>query len=151
MTRFGASGLMPGTLGRFSGLQLSHRAPHIVRAVVEGLAYELNRHLDFLRGSGQPITEVALGGGAAASRVTPQLIADVTGLPLRCAGGSESSLIGAAVIARGLLEPTASLAALAQLMAPSNTSVHPGSNASLYQDQYHQYLGSLPVASAVSS
>ena len=74
MTPFGASGLMPGTMGRLLGLQLSHRAPHIVRAVVEGLAFELNRHLDFLRGSGQPITEVVLGGGAAASRVTPQLI-----------------------------------------------------------------------------
>jgi sugar (pentulose or hexulose) kinase len=151
MTPFGASGLMPGTLGRFSGLQLSHRAPHIVRAVVEGLAYELNRHLDFLHRAGQPIAELVLGGGAAGSRVTPQLLADITGLPLRCAGGTESSLVGATIIARGLLEPKASLARLAQSMAPSNISIHPGLNASFYQDQYHQYLGGMPVALPVSS
>jgi xylulokinase len=146
MTAFGASGLMPGTLGRFFGLQLSHRAPHIVRSVVEGLAYELNRHLDFLRRAGQPVTELVLGGGAAGSRVTPQILADVTGLPLRCANGNESSLIGAAIIARGLLEPKTSLAALAQAMAPSGKLVRPGPDSAAYREQYQQYSMSLPVA-----
>ncbi len=144
MTPFGASGLKPGTLGRLSGLQLSHQPCHILRAVLEGLAFELNRHLDFLRSAGQPITELVLAGGAAASRVTPQLLADVTGLPLRSAPGSDSSLLGAAIIARALLEPTASLAAMSQPMAPSSQLIGPGRDSAFYQEHYRQYVSELP-------
>lgn len=143
MTPFGASGLPSGVRGRLSGLQLSHGAPHVLRAVVEGLACELNRHLDFLRKAGQPIEWMSLCGGAAASRVTPQLLADVTGLPLRCFSSSESSLLGAAIVARGLLEPGASLTGLAEAMIPAARQVAPGANAPFYKDLYRSYLASL--------
>jgi xylulokinase len=150
MTPFGASGLVQGTKGRLTGLQLSHRSPHIVRAVVEGLAYELNRHLGFLRGAGQQIHQLVMGGGAAASRVTPQLIADVTGLPLRCFAGSEASLVGAGILARALVEPGSSLSQLAEAMLPEAKPVHPGASAAFYREGYQAYLNSLPIAQPIT-
>jgi sugar (pentulose or hexulose) kinase len=146
MTPFGASGLAPGARGRLAGLQLSHRPAHVLRAVVEGLAYEVNRHLDFLRRAGQPIDQLVLGGGAAASAVTPQILADVAGLPLRCFAASEASLVGATILARGLLEPAQSPANLAGSMKPASRSVLPGGNAPFYQEEYRHYLASLPLS-----
>lgn len=146
MTPFGATGLVPGARGRWSGLQLAHRPAHLLRAVVEGLAHELNRHLGFLRNAGQPIRQLVLGGGAAASAVTPQILADVTGVPLSCFASSEASLAGAAVIARGLLDPGQPLGELSAAMLPPSRQVDPGVQASVYQAQYRHYLASLPLA-----
>jgi xylulokinase len=146
MTPFVAAGLAQGTRGRFNGLQLCHGSAHLVRAVVEGLGYELNRHLGFLDKTDHPVNELVMGGGAAASRVTPQLVADITALPLRCFSGIEASLLGAAILARGLLEPRKSLDQVANEMMPAFKRVEPGPNALFYQEQYRRYLASLLAA-----
>ncbi len=140
----GASGLAPGTTGRLSGLQLSHRPAEVVRAVVEGLAFELNRHLGFLRKAGAPPDRLVMSGGAASGQVTPQMVADITGLPLCCVSCGEASLLGAAILARGLLEPKASLVGLVSEMAPPPRVVEPGADALFYQEQYQRYARSLP-------
>lgn len=172
LTPFGASGLSPGTRGRFAGLQLHHSPPHIIRAVVEGLGYELNRYLNLLQTSqstearvpeadlqsvaspvfnrqtvdtASTIDRLVMGGGAAASPVTPQILADIAGLPLRCFAGSDATLTGAAILARGLLEPSRSLAALADEMNPPSREVNPGPNQSFYQQEFQGYLASLPL------
>jgi L-xylulokinase len=132
-------------------LQLSHGSGHVVRAVLEGLAFELKRHIGFLREAGLPIERLVLGGSAAASRVTPPLLAAVTALPLACAGSRASSTLGAAIIARGLCEPASPLAKLAEEMAPAASYVEPeAAAASLYQAHYEEYLRSLPVLEANS-
>jgi xylulokinase len=141
------AGLAPDTKARIAGLQLSHRPGHVVRAVLEGLAFELKRHIGLLREAGLPIERLALSGGAAASRVTPAMLAAVTGLPLACAGSRASSPLGAAVIARGLCEPATPLATLAEEMAPPAGHVEPAADASeLYQAQYGEYLRSILVS-----
>lgn len=145
LTAFAPSGVAPNTRGRLSGLKLSHGPAHVVRAVLEGLAFELRRHLDLLRKAGMPISRLVLGGAVAASRISPQIISDVTGLPLECAGGGEGSSLGAAIIARGLLEPKKSLADIAREMAPVARRVEPGSAAKLYDKQYERYLRGLPL------
>jgi xylulokinase len=145
LTPGGAAGLLPGTKGRWSGLQLSHRPAHVARTVVEGLAFELKRHLLFLRRAGVPVKNLLMGGAAAAGRVTPQILADVTGLPVGCSGTGASSLLGAAILARGLIEPRKSLAALADDMVPRARQVRPGSDAALYAARFAEYLASLPL------
>ena len=143
------AGLPPNTKGRISGLQLSHGPGHVVRAVLEGLAFELKRHIGLLRDAGLRIERLVLSGGAAASRVTPRMLAAVTELPLKCAGSRASSALGAAIIARGICEPASSLVALAEEMAPATTPVEPEAEAaSLYQTQFKDYLSSLPSVEA---
>lgn len=139
----GVSGLALEGKGRLSGLQLSHCPADVLRAVVEGLAFELNRYLNFLREAGWPVERLALGGGAASSRVTTQILADVTDLPLACEPTGEASLLGAAILARGLLEPDTSLAELSEAMLPSARHVEPGAAAGFYREQFNRYLRSL--------
>jgi xylulokinase len=145
MTPFGASGLRAETRGRLSGLQLSHNRAHVVRAVVEGLAFELRRHLLFLRNANIPVERLIMCGGAAAGRATPQIIADVTGLPIACMAASEASPLGAAIVARGLLEPRRSLSDLAAEMVAAPQLIEPGTNTAFYREQFGEYLRSLPI------
>jgi xylulokinase len=147
----GVSGLAPGTKGRLSGLQLSHRPGDVVRAVVEGLAFELNRYLDFLRSDGWPVARLVMGGGAASSQVTTQILADATSLPLACLGTGEASLLGAAILARGLVETESSLADLSAAMVPPARRVEPGAQAPFYREQYEEYLRALPRRGARQS
>jgi len=145
LTGFAPSGVVPNSRGRLAGLQLSHGPAHLARAVLEGLAFELRRHIDFLRKAGMPVERLVLGGAVAVSRVSPQILSDVCGLPVECAGGGEGSPLGAAIIARGLIEPATSLAIIASEMAPTTRRVEPGPTAALYREQYERYLRDLPL------
>ena len=135
-----------GTRGRWDGLQLSHGRAQLVRSVVEGLAFELKRHLLLIEGAGTTVRKMVVGGTAAASRVTPQLLADVTGLPLTCFKDSAGSALGACIIARGLQQPDRSLADLTEEMLPQPSEVQPGPNASVYAKLFEQYMESLLVS-----
>ena len=142
----GGAGLVPGTPGGLRGLRLSHRAAHIIRAVVEGLALELARYLRFLTDAGIAVERLVMCGGAAASRVTPQIIADATGLSIECSAESDTSALGAAVIARALTEPTAEPAGLSEEMRPQVRLFRPGGDATLYRQLFNGYVASLPLA-----
>jgi len=132
--RFGASG------GRIAGIKLAHSADHLLRAVVEGLACELARHLGFLTGAGLPVRRLVMCGGAATGRVTPQIVADVTGRPVTCVSQPAVSAFGAATIARRLAEPGAELAVLARKLAPARKTVEPGNDAAAYRHVLRRYL-----------
>ena len=91
--------------GRLSGITLAHEQPHVVRAVVEGLACELFRHVRQLADAGIRIERLSICGSAASGENTPQIIADVTRLPVRCVETPDISALGAAMLARSLAEP----------------------------------------------
>jgi sugar (pentulose or hexulose) kinase len=151
VTPFGASGLAPGTRGRLTGLQLGHAPAHLVRAVVEGLACELNRHLGFLGQAGLAVRILVMGGTVAGSRSTTQILADVTGLPLLCSGAGGGSVHGAAILSRGLLEPERSLADLSREMRPPACRVEPGENQAFYRELFEDHVRSLPIRSPGSA
>ena len=142
----GGAGLAPGTRGCLAGLRLSHSPAHVLRAVVEGLAMELARYIHFLVDNGTPVTRLVMCGGAAASRVTPQIVADVTGLPVACIKEKEVSAFGAVVIARGLVEPDADLATLCREMTPDSRILEPGPDSVRYRHLLDEYVASLPKA-----
>jgi len=126
--------------GRIAGITLAHTARHLIRAVVEGLACELMRHLRLLTDAALPIRRLILCGAAAASCATPQIIADLSGRPVACVTEPAVSALGAAVVARSLVEPHEALAALAARLAPQCRIVEPGAHAPLYQRLLEEYL-----------
>lgn len=133
------AGLGPEAAGAITGLRLTHTPAHFLRAVIEGLGYELNRHLLMLRRAQFPVEQLSMGGGAAASRVTTQIIADITGLPVACAAESESSLVGALILARRMHEPDRSWTSLVEEMGTPGRLVAPGADQSFYSDAYREY------------
>ena len=144
---FGATGVAAETKGCLDGLQLAHGPAHVLRSVVEGLACELNRHLDFLRHGGLAVERLLMTAGAATSEVTPQVIADVTGLPVICHADVAGSL-RARRFSRSMLPGQRSLRELAQTMALPGKTIQPGADAAFYQRQFQQYVRSLPLLAA---
>ncbi len=141
----GGEGLPASALGCMDGITLSHTPAHVLRAVAEGLACELTRYLGFMTAGGVQLKRLVMTGGAAASSVTPQIIADMTHLPLVCATESEMGAFGAATIARGLIETDTDLADIAERLAPACRTVTPGANAPLYQQLFQKCLAALPA------
>ena len=123
--------------------QLDLQPGHVLRSAVEGLAFELKRQICHLRQSKLPMEKAVLSGRAAASRVIPQILSTVTGLPIARAGQGGGSPLGAAIIARGLLEPGISLGDLAAAMAPAAQETSPEHAAGLHHEPFGQYLRSL--------
>jgi len=48
---------------------------HLLRSVIEGLAFELNRHLGFLRAAGMQVNRLLMTGGAATAKSPRKIIA----------------------------------------------------------------------------
>jgi xylulokinase len=63
--------------GGFYGLRLSHTPDHLIRAVMEGVAYSLRHLLDIYQELGTPVEELALAGGGTKTPGLSQIIADV--------------------------------------------------------------------------
>lgn len=85
--------------GTLSGLQLAHTRGDMARAILEGCAFEVRWALDQLRASGLPTTELWIAGGAAASPVWPQILSDVSGVPIVLADYANWAALGAAALA----------------------------------------------------
>lgn len=138
-------GVAPGTAGQLDGLRLSHGQGHILRAVLEGLAMELKRYLKLLGDKGVPIRRLVMCGAASASVVTPQIVADVTALPIDCGSESETSALGAAMIGRGLIDRDLGLAEISDRMVQSSRKVEPSLGRHVYDEMFSQYANSLPI------
>jgi xylulokinase len=132
-----------GLKGRLSGITLAHDQTHVVRAVVEGLACELCRHVKQLVDAGIRVERLIMCGTAASGRHTPQIIADVSRLPVCCVETADISALGAAMLARSLVEADIKLAEIARQWTPSRRTVTPGKQAAAYADLYGEYLSIL--------
>jgi xylulokinase len=126
--------------GRLSGITLAHGPAHLLRAVVEGLACELLRHIRLLADAGIAVHRLTMCGSAASGRNTPQIIADVTQLPVSCVETSDVSALGAAMLARSLVDPGSKLDAIARQWSPSRRTLAPGNNVHLYQPLLEEYF-----------
>ncbi len=140
LSEIGGAGLPSSAAGCLDGLRLGHTPAHILRALVEGLACELGRYLAMMREGEVPVNRLVMSGGAAASSVTPGIIADTTGLPVDCMTMPETSSIGAAILAHALVEPTARLVDLADSMKPPARRIEPGQGQPEAHARLEEYL-----------
>jgi xylulokinase len=89
----------PNARGAFIGLTLRHTKPHLVRAVLEGVAFGLRDSLELLKDLGQTVTQVRASGGGARSQLWQQILADVFGIELVTINVTEGAAYGAALLA----------------------------------------------------
>jgi sugar (pentulose or hexulose) kinase len=90
----------PVVRGALVGLDAGHRREHLIRAVFEGTAYEM----EFIRqtavnSTGVPARIVLSAGGGSRSSVWMQIKADVSGCRFESLHMPESTLLGAALLA----------------------------------------------------
>jgi xylulokinase len=90
----------PLARGAFVGLAVRHDRRHLVRAVLEGVAFGLRDGLDLMREAGVTRPgEIRASGGGLASPVWRQILADVLDAELVTPSTTEGAAYGAAILA----------------------------------------------------
>lgn len=86
--------------GAILGLDLSVTKEEIMRALLEGIAFEVKLNLEILRQSGYSVNELRIIGGGARSAKHVQLKADVIGMPVVIPDVTEAGCMGVAMLAK---------------------------------------------------
>jgi xylulokinase len=85
--------------GALIGLAASHGRGHIIRAILEGVAFSLKDSLTIFAEIGVPVNDIRLGGGGARSPLWRQIQADVYAKPVSLLAAEEGAAYGGAVLA----------------------------------------------------
>ena len=91
--------LDPRARAALVGLAASHTRGHIVRAILEGVAFSLKDSFSIFQEMQVPVGRVRLGGGGARSPLWRQIQADVYGYPVEIVEAEEGAAYGAALLA----------------------------------------------------
>ncbi|MCA1441787.1 carbohydrate kinase [Ensifer sp. IC4062] len=83
----------------FYGIAGWHSKGHLIRALLEGVAFGHRQHIETIRNAGASFNEAVLSGGGSRSQLWPQIFADVLGVPVSVAASRETGALGAAIAA----------------------------------------------------
>jgi len=91
--------LDPEARAVLAGLTASHTRGHIVRAILEGVAFSLKDTFTIFDEIKVPVKNIRLGGGGARSSLWRQIQADVYGHEVEIVEAEEGAAYGAAILA----------------------------------------------------
>jgi xylulokinase len=148
----------PDARGAFFGLTLGHTPAHLQRAVVEGVAFQIRREIDAAatasgRGAGPahpahtestcgalPHESIILSGGAARSPQWRRVLAGVTGRRVAVPAVSDTTALGAALVAAVAVGHFSSARAGAAAWVRPGVTVEPSAeDLSSYAETYERF------------
>jgi xylulokinase len=91
--------LDPHARGALVGISATHTRAHVVRAILEGVAFSLRDTLTIFGELKIPVESIRLGGGGARAPLWQQIQADVYGMPVGLLEAEEGAAYGAALLA----------------------------------------------------
>jgi len=91
--------LDPDARGALVGLTATHTRAHIIRAILEGVAFSLRDTLTLFGEMKVAVNRIRLGGGGARSPLWRQIQADVYGHEVEIVEAEEGAAYGAAILA----------------------------------------------------
>ena len=91
--------LDPDARAALAGLAANHGRGHIVRAILEGVAFSLRDTLTIFEEMKVPVERIRLGGGGARSPLWRQIQADIYGQAVEIIASEEGAAYGAALLA----------------------------------------------------
>ena len=89
----------PDAKGVFYGLGYDKTRAHMIRAVLEGVAFALEHNLRVASEAGAEVSDMNAMGGASNSALWTQIKADVTGKVIHVPGSDTATTLGAAILA----------------------------------------------------
>jgi xylulokinase len=144
----------PDARGCFFGLTFAHTPAHLLRAVVEGVVFQIRREMDTAAAgrhegaspgekpwSSPPDEPVLLSGAAARSAVWQQVVADTTDRPVIVPEVPDATALGAAMIAAVAVGHFPSPRAASAAWFRPGVVLHPSEQGSdRYAAAYERYL-----------
>ncbi len=139
---FPFAGYAPGGSFRkagFVGLDLSHDRFHMARAILEGVVFQVLLMMESFRT--KPSKDgIILTGGGSKSQLWCQLVADISGLPVRIPEVADMACVGAAVLAGTGCGLFPDLETGCRTLAVREQTIQPDpARMALYKPLYEQY------------
>jgi xylulokinase len=140
----------PDARAEFRGLSSANGAPDMMRAVMEGVAFNVRDCVSMFEELGATIDAVNIAEGGARVPVWRQIIADVLGRPLVQLDALNASAVGAALMAQ-VAAGGVSLSSIAERAARSGRRYEPRSaNVAAYDRLYARYRSAAAEIAAAS-
>ncbi len=136
----------PLARGAFVGLTVRHGLGHMVRAVLEGVAFSLRDVFGLMSETApDPLRELRASGGGTNSLLWRQIIADVLGTPISLTRTAEGVATGAGILAAVAAGWYASVEAACEAMVQVTDTTLPGPDAGAYDKAYAVYRSLYPA------
>jgi xylulokinase len=136
----------PRSRGVWAGLTLEHDRRHLLRSILEGVAFSFRSVREMLARDGADARDVRIVGGQARSPLWNQIKADVLDLPVLVPEVIEGPVVGAAILGAiglqaypGREEAAAAMVHIAERFEPSPDAV------AVYEDLYAAYTRLYPA------
>lgn len=144
-TMTGTPHMDPDPVGAIVGLTLSTSRAELLRAVLEGITYEMKLNLSLLERAGVAVRELRAIGGGAKSDFWLQLKADMFGRPVVRMSVTEAAGLGMAIsagVGAGIYPSVRE--AVAELIRPGRIFEPNPRNARFYDERLPQYARLYP-------
>ncbi len=122
------------------GLDSHHTRAHMIRAVLEGIAFCHKVHLDKLLANREDTKAVRLAGGAASSMLWAQIFADVFNMPVEIIDTKELGALGCAMAAAVAAGEYSDLKHAAETMVKVKCRLEPDyEHTKIYENKFALY------------
>lgn len=91
--------LDPRARAAFVGFTAQHTRAHMIRAILEGVAFSLRDSFTIFSALKLPVESIRLGGGGARAALWQQIQADIYGMPVELIEAEEGAAYGAGLLA----------------------------------------------------
>ncbi|MEN6438667.1 MAG: FGGY-family carbohydrate kinase [Syntrophobacter sp.] len=88
----------PKAAGLIFGITLGHKRSQVIRSILEGICFEINKNIHIIESLTEGITEIRVAGGATRSTTFNQIQADVYGKTVLRGISEQSSALGAMIL-----------------------------------------------------
>ncbi len=138
--------------GVLAGLTASHTRAHVIRAILEGVAFSLRDTFTIFGEMNVPVKSILLGGGGARSPLWRQIQADVYGHEVGIVEAEEGAAYGAAILAGVGAKIWPSVDAACGAVVRVAARVQPDrSNVAKMNDSYRAYRRLYPAMKSIFS
>src|SRR5262249_36054448 len=142
--------LDPHARAALVGLTASHTRAHIIRAILEGVAFSLRDTFSIFRDIRVPVEKIRLGGGGARSALWRQVQSDVYGQPVELLEAEEGAAYGAALLAGVGSGLWSSVDEACEATVRVRTQIHPNScDVAIMERQYTTFRSLYPALRSV--
>ena len=142
--------LDPEARGMLAGLTASHTRRHVVRAILEGVAFSLKDTFSIFEEMNVPVKRIRLGGGGARSQLWRQIQADVYGHEVEIVEAEEGAAYGAALLAGVGAQVWPSVDAACETAVRVAQRVQPiAANVAALKSQYATYRRVYPAMKSI--
>ena len=131
------------------GLAASHHRGHVIRAILEGVAFSLKDTFTIFAAMQVPVEAIRLGGGGAKSPLWRQIQADVYGHAVQTVAAEEGAAYGAAILAGVGAGAWPDVETACDRVVRVTSEVPPGEAEAVLAQQYTAYQALYPALKAV--